>query len=197
MENRIRIAISHQPGSFSDRWIEYCKTSNIDFKIVNCYKNDIIEQVSDCDAFMWHFHHTDPKDSLFAKQLIYSLSNSGKIVFPDFNTVWHFDDKVGQKYLLESINAPLVPTYVFYDKADALKWINITDFPKVFKLRGGSGSSNVRLVRTKYEAKKYINKAFRTGFSQTNPVSDLKERLAVRAGARHRLGLVGQHLHQQ
>ena len=100
MKAKIKIAICHHPSSFSDRWIEYCKTSNIDYKIVNCYKNDIIGQVSDCDAFMWHFHHTDPKDSLFAKQLIYALSNSGKIVFPDFNTMWHFDDKVGQKYLI-------------------------------------------------------------------------------------------------
>lgn len=176
MPDNIKIAISHQPGSFSDRWIEYCKTSNIDYKIVNCYKNDIIEQVEDCDAVLWHFHHTESKDSLFAKQLIYSLNISGKIVFPDFNTMWHFDDKVGQKYLLESVNAPLVPTYVFYNKDDAMMWINDTDFPKVFKLRGGSGSSNVRLVRTKRRARKIVSIAFGKGFSQNNPFSVIKER---------------------
>lgn len=176
MTTRIKIAISHRPGSFSNRWIEYCKETGIDYKIVNCYDNDIIKQVSDCDAFMWHFSNTSSKDTLFAKQLIYSLSNTCKVVFPDFNTAWHFDDKVGQKYLLESINAPLVPTYIFYNKHDALEWISNSAFPKVFKLRRGAGSSNVKLVQNKNKAKKIVKKAFKKGFSQSNSVSMLKER---------------------
>ena len=69
------------------------------------------------------------------------------MVFPNFNTAWHFDDKVGQKYLLEAIDAPLVPSYVFYSKEMALKWLEQTQFPKVFKLRGGAGSANVKLVQ--------------------------------------------------
>ncbi len=76
----------------------------------------------------------NPRDILFAKQLLFSLEQSGIIVFPDFNTGWHFDDKVGQKYLLETIDAPLVPSYVFYSKKEALEWDEQTNFPKVFKL---------------------------------------------------------------
>ena len=53
---------------------------------------------------------------------MFSVEASGKKVFPDFNTVWHFDDKVGQKYLLEALDLPLVPTWVFYDKTEALQW---------------------------------------------------------------------------
>jgi hypothetical protein len=91
--------------------------------------------------------------------------------------VWHFDDKAGQKYLLEAIEAPLVPSYVFYTKKEALAWANQTVFPKVFKLRGGAGSANVRLARTKSEAIKLINKAFRRGFSQYEGWSNLRERI--------------------
>lgn len=172
----MKIAIHHTTGSFSDRWIEYCKENNISYKIVNAYDNDIIKQVEDCDAFMWHHHHGNYKDVLFAKQLLYSLQMSGKKVFPDFNTGWHFDDKVGEKYMLEAIGAPLVPSYVFYSKKDALKWIEQTIFPKVFKLRGGAGASNVRLVHSKSEAKSLINKAFGRGFSQFNRLGYLKDR---------------------
>ena len=146
-------------------------------RLVNCYANDIIEQLNDCNALMWHFHHASPKDFLFAKQLLYSLQSSGKKVFPDFNTMWHFDDKVGQKYLLEAIGAPLVPTYVFYSKNEALKWADETNFPKVFKLRTGGGSQNVRMVRSKSEAIKLIKKAFKRGFSQYSAWSNLKERI--------------------
>src|SRR5699024_4996308 len=101
---------------------------------------------------------------------------AGKKTFPDFHTVWHFDDKVGQKYLLEAVGAPLVPSYVFYDKHEAFQWIEDIQFPKVFKLRRGAGSSHVRLVEAKSKAKKLVQKAFSGGFSQYNKVRNLKER---------------------
>lgn len=173
----MNIAIHHTPGSFSDRWISYCKENNIAYKIVNCYDNDIVAQLDDCDALMWHHHHGNYKDVLFAKQLLYSLQAAGKKVFPDFNTAWHFDDKVGQKYLLESIGAPLVPSYVFYTKKDALNWIDKTTFPKVFKLRGGAGATNVKLIKTRSEARKLAKRAFSRGFSQFNRWNNLSERI--------------------
>ena len=152
----MKIAIHNSPGSFSDFWIEYCQQQKRPYKLVNYYNNDIIFQLSDCDALMWHHHHADYKDVLFAKQLLFSLEQTGKKVFPDFNTSWHFDDKLGQKYLLESIGAPLVPTSVFYDKEEALAWAKNTTYPKVFKLRGGAGAANVRLAKNKKEAVRLI-----------------------------------------
>lgn len=173
----MKVGIHHRKGSFSDRWIDYCKNRNIDYKVVNCYDTDIVHQLKDCYALMWHHNHVDFTDTLFAKQLLFSLEQSGKRVFPNFNTGWHYDDKVGQKYLLESINAPFVTSYVFYSRSEALEWAAQTDFPKVFKLRGGAGSSNVKLVRNKSEAKRIITKAFGRGYSQFDPVENLKERI--------------------
>jgi glutathione synthase/RimK-type ligase-like ATP-grasp enzyme len=173
----MKIAIHYRKDSFAERWIAYCKESSIEYKIVNVYDSNIIHQLEDCDALMWHHHQSNYKDVLFAKQLLYSLEIAGKRVFPDFNTCWHFDDKVGQKYLLESINAPLVPSYVFYTKKEALEWVDKTVFPKVFKLRGGAGASNVKLVNTKVNAIKLVNKAFSKGFSQYDILEHFKERI--------------------
>ena len=171
------IAIHHSKGSFSDRWITYCKANEIAYKIVDCYQSDIMHQLDDCDALMWHINHQNSKDVLFAKQLLYSVQAAGKRVFPDYNTTWHFDDKVGQKYLLEAIGAPLVPTWIMYNKKDALVWAEKNSFPKVFKLRGGAGSANVRLAKTKSEAVQLIEKAFGRGFSQYDSLGNLKERI--------------------
>ena len=166
----------HKSTGFAERWIAYCKKNNIPYKLVNAYDSNIVSQLADCDGFMWHHSHQNYKDVLFAKQLLYSLQIVGKKVFPDFSTGWHFDDKVGQKYLLEAIGAPLVPSYAFYTKKEAMEWIDKTDFPKVFKLRGGAGSSNVKLARTKSQAKKFVNKAFGRGFTQFDRFSHFKER---------------------
>lgn len=172
----MKIAIHHRSGSFSDRWIAYCQQKSIDYKIVNCYDSDIVEQVKDCDALMWHHHHGDYKDVLTAKRILFALEHAGVKVFPNFHTGWYFDDKVAQKYLLEAIDAPLVPSYVFYDKNEALDWAETTTYPKVFKLKGGAGAANVKLVRSKKDAVKLINTAFGKGFSQFNRLGNLKER---------------------
>jgi glutathione synthase/RimK-type ligase-like ATP-grasp enzyme len=128
---------------------------------------------------MWNWNHNDYKAVLFARQLIQSLEKKGIKVFPDVSTAWHFDDKVGQKYLLEAIGAPFVKTYVFYSVQEALDWVAKTTFPKVFKLRGGAGSVNVRLIKTKQKARQLVRKAFRNGFLPINRLARLKDRFWI------------------
>ena len=172
----MKLAIHNSSSGFHPRWINYCKINKIPFKIVDCYDTDIIKQLKDCDVLLWHHNHSRPDDILFAKQLLFSLEQSGFFVFPNFNTAWHFDDKVGQKYLLEAIDAHLAPSYVFFSKREALDWINQTSFPKVFKLRGGAGAANVKLVKNKSKAIQLIDKAFGKGFKQYEPLNNVKER---------------------
>lgn len=185
----MKLAIHHRPGSFSDRWIAYCEKQGIDYKIVNAFDSNIIEQVKNCDVFMWHHNHIQYEDVLTAKRILFALEHAGIKVFPDFKTGWHFDDKVAQKYLLEAIDAPLVPSYVFYDKQEALSWAESTDYPKVFKLKGGSGSSNVRLVKNFHESKRLIKKAFGKGFPQTDRFYSFKEH--IRRVKEGKSGLIG------
>lgn len=171
----MKLAIHHTEGTFSSRWIEYCKHSGIEFKIVDCYSTNIINDLNDCAVLLWHHFQTSPKSVLISKQILFALEHSGKRVFPDFLTEWHFDDKLGQKYLLEAIGAPLVSCVAFYDKKKALMWAEKAYFPKVFKLRGGAGSSNVELIKSRTQAKRIIRKAFGRGFSQYNSLAIFKD----------------------
>ncbi len=173
----MKIGIHHRKGSYSDGLISYCQQKKIPYKIVNAYCTKIVKDLDDCAIFIWHHSHVNPKDVLFAKQLLFSLEQAGKIVYPDWKTGWHFDDKLGQKYLLEALNLPLVPTYVFFSKKEALEWASEYQFPAVFKLRGGAGSYNVKLVKTRKEARRIIKKAFGKGFRQFDPIVDIKEKV--------------------
>jgi glutathione synthase/RimK-type ligase-like ATP-grasp enzyme len=170
------IAIHNSQSGFHLRWITYCQRNEIPFKLVDCHSNNLIANLKGCKALLWHHHQGSSKDLNIAKPILFALEQAGINVFPNFNTNWHFDDKVGQKYLLEAIGSPLVPSYVFVEKQKALQWINETTFPKVFKLRGGAGAANVRLVHSAIEAKKLIKKAFRKGFSNYDKWSSIRER---------------------
>lgn len=126
---------------------------------------------------MYHRPTSDYRDALFATQLLSSLEQSGIVVFPDFRTGWYSDDKIAEKYLLEAVGAPLIPSFVFYSENQALKWGGAIEYPIVFKLRGGAGSANVKLVRNFKQFKNIVHKSFGNGISQFDRIGYFKERL--------------------
>jgi glutathione synthase/RimK-type ligase-like ATP-grasp enzyme len=170
--NDIQIAIHPFEGQFSARWIEYCKQHGIHYKIVNCFDPDILNHLSSVDGLMWHWPHYVPKYVLTARDLTHVFELMGLKVFPNTKTCWHFDDKIGQKYLLEAVGAPIVPTHVFFEPQYALEWIRHASFPKVFKLSKGSKSDNVELIHTATEANKIVKQAFSKGFNPVQEVTD-------------------------
>jgi glutathione synthase/RimK-type ligase-like ATP-grasp enzyme len=164
MNDSLKIAIHHRPGSFSDYWIRWCQSHAIPFKLVDAYGTQIVKDLEDCDGFLWHWSQDSYADQLFARQLTLALEGSGKKMLPDAATAWHFDDKLGQKYLFEVAGIPHIPTFVFYSKSSALEWLSRASFPLVFKLRGGAGSMNVQFVPNIAAAKQLVNRAFGKGF---------------------------------
>lgn len=152
------------PSSFSDRWVEYCQEKGIPFKDVDPFRPDLMQQVEGLKAFAWHWAHDDARAAQMARQVTYALEAMGLAVFPNSATCWHYDDKVGQKYLLEAIGAPVPECWVFYDLKTALDWVRTAEFPKVFKLRGGAGSQGVRLVKNRPAARALCRRAFGSGF---------------------------------
>jgi len=173
------IAIHPRPNSFSDRWIARCEREGIPFRRIDGHASDVMSQLEGAGALLWHFSHGEPRDLLVARHVLTAATARGLHVFPDGPTAWHFDDKVAQKYLLEALGAPLVPTHVFFDEATALRWIDGTLFPKVFKLKRGSGSRNVRLVHSASEARALAHRAFRAGFNPSGSVSGEAWKLAA------------------
>lgn len=173
----MKIAIHPFKNGFSDSWLKLLKTRSVNYKIVDCYTSDIIEQLSDCTHLIWQWTQADPIAMMSAHNLTKALEQKGIKVFPSSNNSWHFDDKVAQKYLLEAIGAPLVESYIFYNKNEAKNWLSSCSFPKVFKLRGGAGSNNVKLVKNKKQANQLINKAFGRGFRRVNRADLFNERI--------------------
>lgn len=115
-------------------------------------------------VFKWgHDHHSRQ----IAESILPIIENAGIKCFPNYNTCWHYDDKLKQYLLLKKNGFPVVDSYVFWDKQTALNWItNHKEFPLVFKLRNGAGSLSVFLVGTKKKAEKLINRMFGRGVAQ-------------------------------
>lgn len=155
----------HNAADFASRWCEYGAACGHEIRKVNGYESGILARLRGCQAFLWHLNHEQTLDLLFARSVLKAAETQGIHVFPNHPTSWHFDDKIAQKYLLEAVNAPLVPTWVFYSQKDAIDFLKNATYPLVFKLRRGAGSLNVRLVRDLSEGKALARRMFGRGIS--------------------------------
>ncbi|WP_027375716.1 ATP-grasp domain-containing protein [Kaistella palustris] len=147
------------------QWIDYCENNNIEFSIVNPYQNGVIKLLLDFDLVLWHYSNYSFKDMLMAQNVLFTLHDRGVAVFPSFKDSWHFDDKVAETYLLESVDAPIPKSFYYYSleslEEDMSK--NKHSFPIIAKLRNGSGSHNVKLIQNKKELLNYGKKMFSSG----------------------------------
>lgn len=149
--------------SFSERWIELAKQDGHRVRMVDAYADSIFEQLHDCDGFMWYFwnalHSSEP-----GKRVISALHHVGGIAtFPDWRTMWFFEDKIAQRYLLAAAGIPIAKTVVLWNIDAARAYAETADYPLVLKLGFGITSNNVRMVRTAAEAQRWINRLFGDG----------------------------------
>lgn len=165
----MKIAIQDRAGGFGERWIDYCEKNSLEYILIDCFKTNIIEVLKKekITHLMWHVNHSSSKDLMVYPYVMNAADRMGIKTFPNFNTRWHFDDKVAQKYLFESISVPFVPSYAFYEEEEALNFLRSADLPLVAKLKHGAGSINVKLINNLEEGETYIHKLFTEGIDAT------------------------------
>ena len=151
--------------TWSYPWINYCKLHNLDFEVVNPYEIGVINYLIKFDVILWHFSNYSHTDMLMARNVLFTMENFGKKVFPSVRDSWHFDDKLAETYLLESIKAPIPKSYYYYNLEAVQRLIKQKDleFPIIAKLRNGSGSHNVKLLNNESELSSYSKKMFSSG----------------------------------
>jgi hypothetical protein len=148
---------------FAGKWAELLEYQSVEVRWVNLRLPNAIDQVRDCDGVMWHWEYL-PHERQVAPQILRAIEEHLRIqVFPDQRTCWHYDDKLAQYYIFRALRVPIPSTSIFWDPGVAREWAEQTTYPKVFKLRTGSSSSNVHLVRTRDEAFAIIELMFGTG----------------------------------
>ena len=183
------ILINDQHPSFSDRWMKVCQDRNFRFRMFNGYKRDFLHQIDGADILLWHWNDREPPGLMFARSMLKAAEASGITVYPDSPTCWHYDDKVAQWLLLQAHGFPVVDTFFFIDEAEAHEWISSVTWPKVFKLKSGSSSRMVQLVRDAGRARELCTQAFGAGF---NPTEALLSDAAVKLKALNSLTKVSE-----
>lgn len=173
--------------SWLSPWVDYCRENNIDYDILNLFKeDDIVSTLRNYDVLLWHFGQYGYQDMMVAQSILYTAELMGLKTFPGFNDAWHFDDKVAEMFALEAVGAPIPKSFLFFDIEKLKEAIdsNRISFPIVAKLRTGSGSHNVKLLKTKDQLLSYAKRMFSKGF---DPSPSLLYKTSSNVRASHNL----------
>ena len=163
MRIAVHVSRKEQPGSYAPGWISALEKRNVPVTRVDLQTADALDRVLGCDGVMWHWFHS-PEDKQSALKILPAIEfGLGIPVFPDMRTCWHYDEKIAQHYLLQAIQAPRVPSWVFWHYADAMDFIRRCTYPKVFKLSVGAGSANVVKLDSRIEAEHLVKRMFLEG----------------------------------
>lgn len=115
------------------------------------------------DAFIWRAKH-NPQIKNLARRYIYLFDQVVKVpTYPGWRSYWHYDDKISQYYLFQTHQIPTIPTYIFFRRDEAMEFVEHADYPLIYKCPHGAGSSNVGLLKSRHQARRYVNKIFGRG----------------------------------
>jgi hypothetical protein len=187
-----QLLTSGRRQSFSRRAAEVLAELGHEAVAVDVRAPDFYAQVAACDGFMWWFAHL-PNPRRLGQRVVQSVEHAlGVPVFPSWKTIWHFDDKVAQHYLLAAAGIPTPRTWVLWTRAEALEFVRGATYPLVLKLAGGIISENVGLVRSADEAEQWTERLFGPGLTALVPTMRLgRWNLRARVREATRLLLTG------
>lgn len=187
----LKVAVGLDRGGWHARFVDSLEGRRkelplLQYRVVNMDRSDWLEQIGDASLIIWKPPYMGHEFAGYVKEKIYFLENFlGKTVLPNYATIWHFESKVAQSYLLDHLNVPTPGTFVSFDFDEAMETARSSSFPVVRKKAAGAGSTNVRAVRDLGELSRDIERTF--SFSLWDRSLGEKSRLRrVARGVRHR-----------
>lgn len=142
------------------RYERFCKNNNIPYSIYDITKSDWILEAKKYDIFICHTAATPAYQKMIESKIYVLEKIMGKFCFPSFHEVWQYEDKNIANYLYQYYNLPSIPTYVTYNKNEAINIITRINYPFISKTSIGAGSSGVEKINSRKKALDRINKIF-------------------------------------
>lgn len=153
---------------FAARYQEILLFNKIATDILDINDPALFDKIRKLDLLIYIIPHKHTEKK-WGKSLIYLVEKElGIKCIPSYDEIWHYDEKILQTWLFRSGSLPIVPSYIFFDKISADRWLNSAPFPLIVKLSSGAGSWDVKMLKSYQEAVRYTHKIFTTGFRQAS-----------------------------
>lgn len=142
--------------------IKSCKELGVNYKVVDIFSADWIENVKsadDCDGFFCPSNCISQELKTIQDERYYFVSQIMKRpIYPDFTGLYIHESKRNMAAWLEIHGYPHAKTRVFTERNEALDYLENCQYPLVTKSNVGAGASKVVVVRNEAQAKRMAKK---------------------------------------
>lgn len=157
-----RVGIFQDCGTtpYWTRYVHFLEANEIPHGIYSIHDHNWIEKANDFDVIAGKLCNSSYELEEIREKFFILENHLGKVCFPNLENSLLYENKKLETYLSQIYDFPFIPTYISYDKDDALRLIEGLKFPIVSKVVPSSGSLGVELVKTKKKARTIIDQAF-------------------------------------
>lgn len=151
-------------------WYSYvlaCQELKIDYELVDILSANWLQNLekANVDGFLGRPPcRFQEWKSVYDERLFFIHEYLKKPLYPNFNSLYIYENKRNMASFLEHFRIPHAKTFVFIDKKEALDYLNSANYPIVFKSNIGAGGTEVSIVNSKMQAKCKLHKVF--GFKE-------------------------------
>jgi hypothetical protein len=150
-------------GSYYLRYKRFLDYNNIPFRVVDLTKSDWLDQCKDIDILVTSYASEPSRlNELQAKISILEMYH-GVMCYPSARDLWSYEDKTRVYLLVKEFGMNHARTFISHNKEESLEFIESASYPLVSKIKTGSCSRGVELVRTKGQANKIVRQNFGLG----------------------------------
>ena len=182
MESKIKICIlGNETLNDTYQWENVIsKYSNeIKWQVINLCAYDWLEKIKygNYDLFLTKPPGVTQRFKQLYDERLYVLCNElGAKVFPTLQEVLIYENKRFLSFWLSANNIPHPFTWVFYNKEEALNFINnYNNYPIIGKINIGASGKGIQFLNSKKEALNYIQRSFSKVGLKSRWYPDLKK----------------------
>jgi glutathione synthase/RimK-type ligase-like ATP-grasp enzyme len=160
---RVGLVRDSDMSPYYPKFERFLKTNGIPYGYYDIHGSGWLEAATEYQVIVWR-PMSSPWELQEACEKIYVLEHFlKKDVYPSLHEIMLYENKLMQFFTLTLAGLPVIRSLATYDYAEALRWIQQARYPFVSKIRTGSGSQGVTLVRTQRMARRIVEQVFRNG----------------------------------
>lgn len=144
--------------------VNACKDLNIEHEEIDIISDNWADNIrnSQCDGFLVKPPgRRDAWKRMYDEKLYFVEKIMNYKIYPSYDEVFLYENKRVMSYWLRIHNISSPKTWVFYDKQEAIDFINsYNQFPLLFKANIASSGIGVKVLKNKRAAMKIVNQIF-------------------------------------
>ncbi|NLO19665.1 MAG: hypothetical protein GX121_07305 [Ignavibacteria bacterium] len=171
------LGIIYEPYQYHQHFVKACIQLKISFDVIDLHSNEWLEDIQKQNydgVLIWPNGTNEYLKMVYDSRLKLITEVLNIPIFPDYNAIWLYENKIRGYDWLHANGFPTVKTHVYFNKEKALKHLETHSLPFVIKTNLGASGKGVYIIKTKSDFNKIVRKSFTHGLrsSSTSPFAE-------------------------